>query len=641
MRTIHRILHKNSNIIFESGTGSGKTICTIFEALKFAIKKNKKIIYITRTNAQQRQVILELRNIRNKNPGSINTIIGVAIQGRTNMCMIARNNPDLSNGTSEELSRFCSGEKKKVKSNTDENVCLYYLNYLDSHKSEKALRYFKENLPTAEEFIFFCKKMKICPYETSKKLIKESSLIVAPYVYIFSPLIRNMFFNHINIDINNMILIVDEAHNLPNYIRDIYSSRLSINMLKNCINESDKYGNPSLIDNIINISGFCKILIEIIYDLRDTYIHSKLESGKSMINGDADDAFIPPNEFETEILSRIKITSKKLKEAIAALIAYGEKIQDYSQKAGKLPRSYIHKLGQFLDFWINIEMDQYAKLVIDSNFGKNARIEAYCLDPSVGSDIIHHFYATIHMSGTMEPLEEYRDSIGLNFDTKLVSFPSPFLRKNLKIFFTEDVTTKYDEMLKDNTNLYKIINYVANICNFFPKNTMIFFPSYNIMNIFRRNRDFSKIKRSIFFEEQYMSQSALMELISDFKDCGYSGKNKATLLSVIGGRISEGIDFPSEELEIAVIVGIPYPKPSAKQRALQRYYDFKFRKGWEYTVEAPTARKLLQSIGRLIRNENDRAVAVILDWRAIRFKKYIGNLELSKDLVDDIKRFLN
>jgi len=100
------------------------------------------------------------------------------------------------------------------------------------------------------------------------------------------------------------------------------------------------------------------------------------------------------------------------------------------------------------------------------------------------------------------------------------------------------------------------------------------------------------------------------------------------------------MDFPAEQLEIAVIVGIPYPKPTARQRGLQRYYDLKFRKGWEYTVEAPTARKLLQSIGRLIRTENDRGVAIILDKRAPRFKKFIKELYESKDPLNDIKNFI-
>jgi len=103
--------------------------------------------------------------------------------------------------------------------------------------------------------------------------------------------------------------------------------------------------------------------------------------------------------------------------------------------------------------------------------------------------------------------------------------------------------------------------------------------------------------------------------------------------------VSEGIDFPDSELEVAVIIGIPYPKPTAKQRALQYYYDIKFGKGWEYTVKAPTARKLLQSIGRLIRSEKDRGVAVILDRRAAQFKEYIPSMRETDDPLKEVLDF--
>jgi DNA excision repair protein ERCC-2 len=138
-----------------------------------------------------------------------------------------------------------------------------------------------------------------------------------------------------------------------------------------------------------------------------------------------------------------------------------------------------------------------------------------------------------------------------------------------------------------------------------------------------------------------MSQSELMDLVSDFKSCGNGDGNSAAIFTVMGGRISEGMDFPAEQLEIAVIVGIPYPKPTARQRGLQNYYDQKFGKGWEYTVQAPAARKMLQAIGRLIRNENDRGVAVILDKRATRFHQYIKEMQESKNLLIDINRFMN
>jgi DNA excision repair protein ERCC-2 len=334
------------------------------------------------------------------------------------------------------------------------------------------------------------------------------------------------------------------------------------------------------------------------------------------------------------------MTSKTLRDIISDLKAYGEKIQEYKQKDGKLPRSFLHKLGVFLEFWITIEMDQYIKLVVDAGNGKNPRVEAYCLDPSIGTDILKEVHTSIHMSGTLEPLDEYRDSLGLPLETKLASYPSPFPKENRKIFFVRDVTTRYDELMKDKTIMPQMWRHVSDICNTFPKNTMVFFPSFNTLSMFRKNGHFAEIQRCLYVEEQAMSQSELMELVTDFKSCGNGDGNGAALFSVMGGRISEGMDFPAEQLEIAVIIGIPYPKPTARQRGLQNYYDLKFGKGWEYTVQAPAARKLLQAIGRLIRNENDRGVAVILDKRAPRFHQYMKDMRESRDLVLDISRFM-
>ncbi len=639
MQTINRILSERKHLIFESGTGSGKTVCTISSALSYAIENNKKIVYTTRTNSQQRQVILELREIKNKNKELTNDVYGVGMQGRSNMCILAKTNPDLSYGSSEELSKFCSSQKKKAKINQKKG-CIYYRGFLDEKRKKDAENYFKKNIPTAEEFIDYCQDKQICPYELNKVLLKESKVVVVPYIYVFDINIRNMLFDSLSCPQEDMILVVDEAHNLPDYIRDLFSAELSMYMLNNCIYESEKYGNPSMLDGRFSVKSFCETLVNILRDLRDTYVYCILENGIRQGGVKQSDAFIPSHEFETEILSRLSITSKTLHDIVGDLVAYGEKIQEYREKEGKLPRSFLHKLGLFLDFWINLEMDQYAKLVVDAKHGKNPRIESFCLDPSVGTSVVNDFHGSIHMSGTLEPLEEYRDSMGMSKVTELVSYPSPFLKKNRKILFVKDVTTKYSDISKDDKILDRMISYVKDICNIFPHNTMVFFPSFNVMSNFRRDKNLSNLDRCVYFEEQKMSQSALMDLVSNFKEHGNNDSEGAALFSVMGGRISEGMDFPAEELEIALIVGIPYPKPSARQRALQHYYDIKFRKGWEYIVEAPTARKLLQSIGRLIRDEKDRGVAVILDRRAPRFKRYLKDLEESKDLIKDIKNFM-
>jgi DNA excision repair protein ERCC-2 len=640
MQTIKNALESKIDIVFESGTGSGKTICTLSSTLEYALENNKKIIYTTRTNAQQRQVIIELRTIRNKNKDDKDKIFGVGIQGRANMCILARVDPELSKGTSEELSRYCSNEKKKARSDKKNQGCIYYKNTFDKIKLEKIIQWVKKELPTAEEFINYCEKKQICPYEINKLLIRESKIVVCPYIYVFDLMIRNMLFDSLSVSEEDMILVIDEAHNLPDFIRELFSAELSMFMLNSCVYEVEKYGDPRIVDDRFSLSEFCKIISEIVRDLRDTYVYGVLENGLRKEPLRKDDAFIPSHEFETEILSRLKITSKTLHDIIGDLIAYGEKIQEYKQKEGKLPRSYLHKLGLLLDFWINLDIDHYAKLVVDSRDGKNPRIEAYCLDPALGTEIIKDFHSSIHMSGTLEPLEEYRDSIGLSETTELIAYPSPFPKENRKVLYVSDVTTKYDEISKDNKNIEQMKTYVSKICNTFPKNTMVFFPSFNIMSMFRHLEQYNSIKRCLFVEERDMSQTALMELVSGFKEKGSENNGGATLFSVIGGRISEGMDFPAKQLELAVVVGIPYPKPTARQRGLQRYYDLKFGKGWEYTVEAPTARKLLQSIGRLIRNETDKGVAIILDRRAVRFKRYIRDLEESKNLLKDIDSFM-
>ncbi len=635
MDAITASLTQRQPFIFESGTGSGKTICTLSACIQYALAHKKRLIYTTRTNAQQQQVIRELRAIRDHTRDD--RLFGVGLQGRANLCLLAHTDPEVERATAEELSRFCSYQKKLTHTTKDKG-CPYYRRLQDNTKAvEKLLAWTKQHLPTAEDFSRACADAKLCPYEVNKLLIPDALVLVVPYVYIFDKTIRLKLFDWLACAEDDVILVVDEAHNLPDYLRELYSAQLTTWMLTSCHSEIDRYGDPTLADGRVPASKFCRTLLEIITDLRDTYVYNLME-GEIRTQLEKTDAFIPSYELETELLSRLTITSIALKAITHDLIAYGEKIQEYRQKAGKLPRSYLHKLGIFLQFWTTVEMDQYIKLVVDANQGKNPRVEAYCLDPSVGSEVLAEVHSSIHMSGTLSPLTEYRDSLGLPPATILQTYSSPFPRENRKILYTKDVTTRYEELTRDGTTLPRLWDHITAICNRFPKNTIVFFPSFNTMTTFRKNGEYPGMSRRLLIEDQEMGQGALMELVSRFR--AHGTEQGATLFSVMGGRISEGMDFPAEQLEIAVIVGIPYPKPSARQRGLQQYYEAKFGKGFEYTVHAPAARKLLQAIGRLIRDEHDRGVAVILDRRAPRFQQFLPDMTESTSLLDDIQTFM-
>ena len=138
--------------------------------------------------------------------------------------------------------------------------------------------------------------------------------------------------------------------------------------------------------------------------------------------------------------------------------------------------------------------------------------------------------------------------------------------------------------------------------------------------------------REVYFERRGMPQSELMEQISDFL-----GKEGSVLFAVTGGRVSEGLDFPGRQLELAVIVGIPFAHPSAKQDALIGYCQNRFGNGWDMAVRVPAVRKMRQAIGRLIRSEGDRGMAVILDRRVASLDGL--DAKLTSDPVAEVRRF--
>jgi DNA excision repair protein ERCC-2 len=280
---------------------------------------------------------------------------------------------------------------------------------------------------------------------------------------------------------------------------------------------------------------------------------------------------------------------------------------------------------------MHLENNEYAKLVIG---GENPRLEAYCLNPSRATGILNECHTSVHMSGTLSPLGEYRDSIGLPSETRCISLPSPFPKENRIILYVEDYTTRYDTLARDENMIPRMKEHILDITGKFKKNTIIFFPSFALLSKFS---DLAPLTdRDCHFEERGMTQEELMTTVHNFKlgDCG-------VMFSVMGGRVSEGIDFPDRELEIAILVGIPFPKPTAKQKSLLNYYDIKFGKGWEYTVKAPTVRKMMQSIGRLLRRETDRGAALILDSRMVQFKTEIPEARQSSDTVKDLAVFFS
>ena len=238
----------------------------------------------------------------------------------------------------------------------------------------------------------------------------------------------------------------------------------------------------------------------------------------------------------------------------------------------------------------------------------------------------------VMMSGTLSPLGMFRDLVGLKPESKLKRFGSIFPKENRLVRYVSDVSTSYRELNASPKVWVQLIDKLESIIDSFKGNIALFFPSYKILESALNEINISK---PIYKEYSGMKQEELMNTVESFKsDSG------SVLAGVMGGRLAEGIDYPDTSLEMAIIVGIPYPAPGVRQEALQHYFDVCFHgKGWEYAVESPALRKMLQAAGRVIRSENDKGMVIITDGRAGKFADSIPDLELSNDIIGDVENF--
>ncbi len=602
MDSIARAISEERHLIAEAGTGTGKTISALFPALEYAINHGKKVLYLTRTNSQQDQVMAEFRAIKERNGSAM---YAIALQGRANMCPLAMKDDELRKGTAEELAKMCSERKRRVM-NGDDEACPYYAETI-GYNMEKLRKWVSDHSPTSAEFTRYCLEERICPYEANKSLMSGAILVSAPYIYFFRPGIRRALLSWMGVSLSDLIVIVDEAHNLPDFARELISAELSMRSLSNAMGEVDRFGNPEVLDGV-SVSDVIDVVKETINRMSEEYIPEG-----------AEDSFIPEREFESALMSEFHINSRKIDLMAKNLMEFGDIIREKRKEMGRLPRSYIYKLGDFISFWSHLEANEYIKLI---KGGENPKLEAYCMDASLATDVLNLVHASIHMSGTLEPMEEYRDTIGLSFDTEIIRVQSPFPPENRLVLYSPAATTRYEDVRRNSANISVLEEQAYEIASIENRNVAVFFPSFSMLDRFLEDGWHFRVQSSgkrLFIERRGMSTHELMNMVQVFRR-----KRNSVLMAVMGGRISEGIDFPEESLEIEVIIGLPYPKPTAKQRAMERYYDVKFGKGWEYVVRAPTIRKMLQAIGRLIRTEKDRGVAVILDRRAVQLMDRIA-----------------
>ena len=578
--TINQAVNDRRSVLIEGSNGLGKTISALSACLPVAMKKNLKILYVARTHRQHDRVIEELRAVYKQRP-----VTGVSIRGRNEMCL----NVFAAKGAFDSKSLMEVCELLKAKSR-----CPYYVNVDNRTYDYIQLQQQVASRPyMASEILRVCKKKELCPYELVKGAVSDARVIALSYLYVFDPVIRTAFLKNLETDLSKIILVVDEAHNLPETAIDISSSLLSLFVMKAAEQEANKFGYKE-------IEEFAQFFRAEVEKLTDQIIKEEIISPSRIIEIiEKQGNIVKPREF-FEHMHEAGVAIKK------ALLA-----------DGKNPRSYVNAMSEFLLKWIDtVDDDSYinvASRYFSKDNNKTAKLEIVALDPAkITEPVFSSTYANVIMSGTLQPLEAYARITKLPENTIRFLAPSPFPKEHVFSAVCFGVTTS---MEKRTPKMYQtMIERINEVVNSTPTNTGIFAASFQVLNALLSEGLEKQLLKPLFFEKSGMTSKANEKLVQDFKACG--DKGGAVFLGVQGGRTSEGVDFPGNQMNSVIVVGVPYAEPTPRVKAQIDYYENHFPcRGREYGYILPAMKKASQAAGRPIRTLDDKGAIIFLDFR--------------------------
>ena len=529
----------------EASTGIGKTMATIFSTLSY-LKEDKldKVFYLCpkNTNFDNAAKALEILN----KEGYL--LSYTEIRARSKMCPY-------------KLEKTC---------NPDD--CPLTVGYYSKLKDVLKDCLVHENLLNSEIIDKYAKKYDVCPFELSLDFSVYTDFVVCDYNYAFHPISYLRRFFEVPDKTYRIFALVDEAHNLIDRARDMFTVTFSEEDYKNLKKELKGYRNPE-----IN-----KILRKINQDLR---LFKQFEFN---------DQPIILEQLDSKFIQHIT----KLRSEINVLETDNPKLK---LKKGK---DFLIDLYKFIV--INDLLNDGFKIILDNKYD-NLTIKLFCIDPSSFiNKSLFHFLGTLFFSATLTPID-YFQKVNLNRDGfKTISLPSPFNPNNFFLIINDNISIKYKDRDKTLEEVVKEINiFVSKKVG----NYLIFVPSFEYSR---------KIEKYFINDNRFVFQTATMtnkdkdEFLANFKE---NPQESRIGVCVISGSFAESIDLTGDRLIGVVIVGVGLPQVNFENNLVKDFYIQKEMNGYEFAYMNPGINKVLQALGRVIRTQNDKGSALIIDSR--------------------------
>ena len=401
---IRSFLDEGRHVVIESGTGTGKTIVSLAASLQHAKATGKKIVYVVRTITQTDAVMKELRAI-----SRIKSVSGIALTGRNKSCPLFRGTSGFEQIPSNVLSMMCEDRRNKsIKGQA--GGCRFY----DRLKTEidNIERYCRENIPSSDDLDRFCEKLGVCPYEAKKLLLKKVDVIAAPYIQILNPDIRESLMANMDLsgDPRGMMVIVDEAHNFLDAARGSETFVIDKQMVDNAIDECPTYRDPTVweevrLDTFLN---FFKVCIR--------------AAATEKLGFNEHDYVFTDDFIEDKMMAKFGMSRSDLESAVERALDLGEARTERLIDSGENRTSYVEDLAVKMKAWFSSGSDRFVRSIKTDKDGEY--LVATCIDPSEISRFLNTVPGTLHMSGTLKPLDQYARVLGLGNNPKFRTYPA-------------------------------------------------------------------------------------------------------------------------------------------------------------------------------------------------------------------------
>lgn len=544
---IYHAISKKEQIFIQAPTGVGKTMSAVFPAVRAIGQGMAETVFyltartITRTVAQDAFEILRDRGLLFK---------VITITAKEKLC-------------------FCD------KPECDPEKCPYAKGHYDRINDAVYELWTTEQSFDRETLLRHAQKWQVCPFEMSLDLAIWMDGVICDYNYVFDPNVCLKRFFGENVS-GNYLFLIDEAHNLVDRGREMYSASICLND----VIETRKFVKPYS-QKLWKKLGKVKKQME---ELRQNCGEWKVEENAGVL---------PISLLSVQGELDQLLEESPTQEVVDGILDFYFEVRDFLN------------ISELVD-------DNY---VVYTAFDENGRfyMKLFCVNPAENlQKCLDKGNSTVFFSATLLPLQYYRKMLSTRSENFGMYVESPFEQKKRCLMICRDVSSKYTR--RGYEEYRKIAEYIARMSWQKKGNYMVFFPSYRLMeDVYQVYQDeFSVSWVRCISQHASMTELEREEFLEEFTE-----ETEETLVGfcVMGGIFSEGIDLIGDRLIGAAVVGTGLPQVNCEREILKGYYDEKGEQGFDYAYRYPGMNKVLQAAGRVIRTKEDTGAILLMDER--------------------------